>query len=238
MAYYRALEMADFKGGFLMRTAHELRSPLNKIISLQQMILEGLCDDIEEEHQFVADAYAASLKLLEHLDLMIRVSKIEVGRLTPQSQPVNLAELLAQVQELTHLQVADRNLRLVVEPPVPPVTVQTDPAWLRNVLTTLVEMAVAGSDRGTLRLLIPPAQEDATGCIWLEDDRPVTPWQEPAQLPPIPEFDLDDTLSTTLRMNLVSAMTQALGGQLKVVGLAAASAGTRVQITLPLATNS
>lgn len=145
MAYCRALEMASFKGGFLMRTAHELRSPLNKIISLQQMIIEGLCDDVEEERQFVADAYAASMQMLAYLDLMIRVSKIEMGRLTPQLQPVALAEVLTQVQDLTQVQVADRNLRLQVALPPADVMVMADAAWLRNALTTLIEIAVAGA---------------------------------------------------------------------------------------------
>lgn len=234
MAYCRALEMASFKGGFLMRTAHELRSPLNQIISLQQMIIEGLCDDVEEERQFIADAYAASLKLLEYLDLMIRVSKIEMGRLTPQMQPVALAPLFEQVQELTQLQVADRNLRLTVDYPEPTMSVQADPAWLSNLLVALIEMAVAGDDRGTLRLgTALPQCDDNTYGIWLEDDRLTTPWQEPLPLPPTPEFSLDDTLSTSLRMSLVNAMTVALGGQLTIVASADKSGGTRLQITLP-----
>lgn len=235
MAYYRALESANFKGGFLMRTAHELRSPLNQIISLQQMIIEGLCDDIEEEHQFVADAYAASLKLLEYLDLMIRVSKIEMGRLTPQLQPVAVAATLQQVQTLTQLQVADRNLRLTVELPAPTLTVLADPDWLRNILTTLIEMAVAGGDRGTLQLDATLRNGHGTCDLWLTDDRSTSPWQEPTPLPPPSEFTLDDTLSTSLRLSLVYAMTEALGGQFTLAAPAEKSDKTRLQISLPLA---
>ena len=233
-AYCRAMEMASFKGGFLMRTAHELRSPLNKIISLQQMIIEGLCDDVEEEHQFVADAYAASMKMLEYLDLMIRVSKIEVGRLQPQLQAVSLAELLTQVQDLTQVQVADRNLRLTVELPDEAICVQADPAWLRNLLALLIEMAVEGGDRGTLSLSTVPA-DDANYTICIADDRATTPWQEPVELPPPSEFTLDDSLSTSLRMSLVQAMITGMQGQLTMVP--AADEGTKLQITLLHASN-
>jgi len=235
MAYCRALELADYKGGFLARTAHELRSPLNQIISLQQMILEGLCDDIAEERQFVADAYAASLKLLEYLDLMIRVSKIEMGRLTPQLQSVSLAAIFEQVNALTHLQVADRNWRLIVEPPAPTVNVQADPAWLRNLLTTLIEMALEGGDRGTLHLHTAPPTDDAQCGLWLTDDRATPPWQEPRELPPMPDFSLDDTLSKSLRMSLVAAMVQEMGGVLSWCALADKEDGTRLQIALPQA---
>lgn len=233
IAYGRALEMASFKGGFLMRTAHELRSPLNKIISLQQMIIEGLCDDIEEEHQFVADAYAASMKMLEYLDLMIRVSKIEVGRLKPQLQPVSLAEIFTQVKELTEVQVADRNLRLKVELPNPDVFIQADPAWLCNLLTTLIEMAVEGSDRGTLRLCSPSISEAGMTLLWLEDDRFTAPWQEAVQLPAVEDFDLDDTLSVSSRMSLVEAMIAAMAGRLTVLTLATAETPARLQVALP-----
>ncbi|MEM1281623.1 MAG: histidine kinase dimerization/phospho-acceptor domain-containing protein [Cyanobacteria bacterium P01_H01_bin.152] len=233
IAYGRALEMASFKGGFLMRTAHELRSPLNKIISLQQMILEGLCDDIEEERQFVADAYAASLKMLEYLDLMIRVSKIEMGRLEPQLQPVSLAEVFTQVKDLTQMQVADRNLRLTVELPKLDIKIQTDSAWLCNLLTLLIEMAVDGSDRGNLHLRLAVPGNDDMSIIWLEDDRPTPAWQEAAQCPSLQEFDLNDTLSTSLRMSLAEAMTTAMGGRLSLLSLTTEKVPTRLQIALP-----
>ena len=234
LAYCRAVEMASFKGGFLARTAHELRSPLNKVISLQQMITEGLCDDIEEERQFVADAYAAAMQMLAYLDLMIRVSKIEVGRLTPQLQSVALTEVLTQVQDLTQVQVADRNLRLQVALPPADVMVEADPAWLRNALTMLMELAVEGGDRGTLSLAAAPATEHMY-AICLSDDRPTTPWQEPTELPPPPEFTLDGTLSTSLRMSLVQAMMQGMQGQLCVI--ADKDEGTQLQLRLPLAAN-
>ena len=44
LAYYQALELAQFKGGFLARSAHELRSPLSSLMGLHQLILTGLCD--------------------------------------------------------------------------------------------------------------------------------------------------------------------------------------------------
>ncbi|MGF1459356.1 MAG: sensor histidine kinase [Leptolyngbyaceae cyanobacterium] len=236
MAYYQALEMASFKGGFLMRTAHELRSPLNQIISLQQMILEGLCDDIEEEHQFVADAHAASLKMLAYLDLMIRVSKIEMGRLAPQIQTVSLAAIFDRVKALTEVQMADRNLRLVVESPSTDHHAAADPTWLRNLLVMLIEGAIAGGDRGTIRLRSAPVENSSYCQLWLEDDRSTTLWQEPIELPAPAEFTLDDRLSASLRMALVHAMLTAMTGQLSIIS-GTEPGGTRLQITLPTTTS-
>lgn len=233
LAYCRALELADFKGGFLARTAHELRSPLNKIISLQQMILEGLCDDIEEEREFMAEAHAASLKLLEYLDFLIRISKIEMGRIEPTLSAVSLAEAFVRVQDMNQLSVADRNLRLVVEPPDASIQVWTDARWFQNVMTTLIDIALDSNDRGTIRLRLAPDSPPDTCHLWLEDDRPTTHWQEAATLAHVAEFDLDDSLPASLRMAMVEAMMHHLGGHVSLLAVTSDESPTRLQITLP-----
>ncbi|NER80797.1 MAG: HAMP domain-containing histidine kinase [Leptolyngbya sp. SIO1D8] len=234
LAYYRALELAQFRGGFLARTAHELRSPINKVISLQQMILEGLCDNPEEEREFIAESQAASLKLLEYLDFLIRVSKIEAGRLTPEMQQVALAPIFNQVKEMTHLQAADRSLRLIVEPPDDTLHVWTDPSWLRNALATLVEIAIDSCDRGTIRLVLAPEAPPDSCYIWIEDDRPATQWQESATLPMLQDFDLEDTLSTSLRMGMVETTLKAIDSQLSILSTSSTAENsiTRLQCSL------
>ncbi|MBE7384175.1 MAG: HAMP domain-containing histidine kinase [Leptolyngbya sp. SIO1E4] len=217
LAYCRALELAQFQGGFLARTAHELRSPLNKIISLQQMILEELCDNPEEEREFVAEAQAASLKLLEYLDFLIRVSKIETGRITPVMQAIPLAEIFDQVKEMTHLQAADRSLRLVVECPDDTLSVWADPIWLQNALVTLIEISIDSCDRGPIRLSVDPEAPPDSCHIWVEDDRPAECWQESTSLPAPQEFDLDDALSTSLRMGMVETLLTAMDSTLTLV---------------------
>jgi hypothetical protein len=238
MAYCRALELAHFKGGFLARTAHELRSPLNKAISLQQMIREGLCDDVAEEREFVAEAQAASMKLLEYLDFLIHISKIETGRILPEIQPVSLAATFDQVKEMTYLQAKDRNLRLMVEPPDKALYVWADPTWLRNILTTLIDIAVDSCERGTIRLTLAAGSAPDICCLWLEDDRPAECWQEPTAFPMLGDFDLDDTLSSSLRMSMVEAMVQAMKGSLTLLSAPQSEIEvcSRLELTLPRST--
>ena len=64
LALQMAAQMSQFKGGFLARTSHELRSPLSSLIGLHQLIVSDLCDDPEEEREFVAQAYQYALKLM------------------------------------------------------------------------------------------------------------------------------------------------------------------------------
>ncbi|XHX75955.1 MAG: sensor histidine kinase [Stenomitos frigidus ULC029] len=81
MAYQFATEMSQFKGGFLARTSHELRSPLNGMIGMHQLILEDLCDSPEEEREFIAQANESALKLIKLLDTVLDVARLEHGKL-------------------------------------------------------------------------------------------------------------------------------------------------------------
>lgn len=213
-AYFQALELAEFRGGFLARSSHELRSPLNRVISLHQMILEGLCDSPEEEREFLEQAHGAALMVLEHLDFLTYLSKVQSGRLHPRLQTVPLVDIFEQVKTLTHLQAANRNLPLLLTLPDATVKVQADPKWLVNGLVTLVEVAIALAHRGPLHLSVG-ALDDRHCHLWLEDDRPDASWQEAQPLPEPENVPLDQPLSPSLRHSLADALFTAMGGKLR-----------------------
>ena len=79
IAYQMAQEINQLKTGFLGRAAHELRSPLSSLISLHQLILFDFCESPEEEKQFLEHAYQSAQKLLEMIDELILVSKLDYG---------------------------------------------------------------------------------------------------------------------------------------------------------------
>ena len=60
IAYRQLLALERFKSGFLARTSHELRSPINTIVSLHQLILEDLCEGPEEEKEFIEQSKNAA----------------------------------------------------------------------------------------------------------------------------------------------------------------------------------
>ncbi|MEO1432917.1 MAG: histidine kinase dimerization/phospho-acceptor domain-containing protein, partial [Cyanobacteria bacterium J06633_8] len=68
LAYHMAREMSQFKAGFLARTTHVLRSPLNGLIGLHQLILSDLCENPEEEREFIGQAHERALQLLNIID--------------------------------------------------------------------------------------------------------------------------------------------------------------------------
>ncbi|MEM9448611.1 MAG: HAMP domain-containing sensor histidine kinase [Cyanobacteria bacterium P01_E01_bin.6] len=189
LAYRMAIEMGKFKAGFLARTSHELRSPLNSIMSLQQLILTDLCDSPEEEREFVAQSYAASQKLLALLNETTNISKLEEGTLDLVLEPLSLADIFSEVESLTRLQALNRNLRLMIEAPSPDIFVMGDRRWVRQVLVNLVTTAIFQMNNGTIQVNVQADEGNRSAHIYLEDERSPTAWSEPINLLAPPSVD-------------------------------------------------
>ncbi len=151
-AYYAALDLAQFKGSFLARTSHELRSPLNALISSLQMIEAGLCDDPEEEKEYIGLASDGAMKFIGMLDEVLKVSKLQSGRLDLELKEVDLAIVLQEVYFMTRHLAVNRNLKLEVPMLDDEVLVQADPLYLQQALTILVSLSIEAMEEGTIAL--------------------------------------------------------------------------------------
>lgn len=245
LAYHLAATMCQFKGGFLARTAHELRSPLNGLIGAHQLILSDLCESPAEEREFIQQAHDSALKLVAMLDDILTVSKVDHGRLAVDLQPVPLALIFQEVEKLTHLLAEDRNVKLQVTLPDANVYVLTDARWLRQVLVNLVSEAIAQMLSGQISLTLHPHPTQAQ--IWLETDCPLDFWREPTQLLQTtptevikaellkPLLKTPPPQSTGFTLLLTQILLEALQGRLEVLMLpTAGSELTRIQCAIPL----
>lgn len=254
-------QISQFKAGFLARTSHELRSPLNGAIGMHQLILADLCDSPEEEREFLQQAHASVLKMLGLLDELITVSKVESGSAPPKLQPVSMAEVFTEVKQLTHLLAANRNLRLDIQHPEDDLKVMADPIWLKQVLLSLVETPIALMEEGTIRLLVHPVPDSAFAHIWIEDQRPAETWQEALDLlkpdtplpakPALEQRALESPARPSMGLSLIlnQMVLQAMGGHLDLLATpstqtledaeslnrSAEARMTRLQCRLPLA---
>ena len=192
-AYYLANQMSQLKGSFLARTSHELRSPLNGLIGMHQLILADLCDSEEEKQEFIAQANASALKMVTVLDEVIDVAKVETGSSQLEIQPVQIANVLNQIYMQVHLQAQNRNIRLAIASVEPDLYGLADPRRLCTALVTLCSAAIADLQEGIISI---SATLDASD-IAFHIETPITPtrWQEPASLilPTVTTGDLDSS---------------------------------------------
>ncbi|NET10524.1 MAG: HAMP domain-containing histidine kinase [Symploca sp. SIO2B6] len=177
-----AHQLGQYKAGFLARTSHELRSPLNRVMSLQQLILADLCDDAEEEREFTRQAYEAAQELLKLLDQTTNISKLSHGTIPLQMVPLSLLDMLAELDMQTRLHAQNRNLRLSIDLPDDDIMVMADLPCLRQVLINLVTTPIYLMQEGkvTVTHTIDTATKMAKICI--EDERPASSWSEPVDL--------------------------------------------------------
>jgi signal transduction histidine kinase len=252
LAYEMAKEMSQFKGGFLARTAHELRSPLSSLIGMHQLILSDLCDSPEEAREFVAQANTSALKMVKLLDEVIAVSKIEHGsnRLDILSLP--LAQVFEEVFNLTYLQAANSNLQFDIVPPDPELQVLADPRRFRQVLVGIVDTAIAQlSDckEGSIKVTGAGNPDTKEVHVWIDVQSPSSAWSEVVDLlstTPEPEKHPSKTseFSPGLTLLMVQALIGVMQGKLEVLPVPdndrPAGLDTehfvRLQCSMPLAT--
>ncbi|MBP5971747.1 HAMP domain-containing histidine kinase [Brasilonema sp. CT11] len=243
LAYYMAREISQFKAGFLARTTHVLRSPLNGLIGLHQLILSDLCENPEEEREFIAQAHERALKLLKLIDEILRVARVEHGTNKLHIQPLNLSELLQEVHDLTYMLAENRNFPFQVLPPNPEIYILADPYWLRQVLVTLVESCIAQMEEGSICISAHVGHTSDCVHIWLDVPTHATSLSEPIDfMTPknnSPEADKkNDILLPGMKLLLNQTLLEVMAGKLEVVPSPAleeqADDVTRLQVSIPL----
>lgn len=113
----QAEEASRLKSEFLANTSHEIRTPLNGMIGFLKLIIDGMADDPEEQTEFIRGAYDCALHLLNIINDILDLAKIEAGKLQIELSPVKLDELLDRVENSTRAQVQQKKLSFEIQKP-------------------------------------------------------------------------------------------------------------------------
>jgi signal transduction histidine kinase len=242
LAYFMAREMSQFKAGFLARTTHELRSPLNGLIGLHQLILSDLCEDPAEEREFIGQAHERTLKLLKLIDEILTVARTEHGTNKLDIQPRPLAQILEEVHKFTYMLAANRNFPLQLLPADPEIYVLADYLWLRQILISLIDTAITQMEEGSIYISSSTIPTNNFVNIWLDVPTHAIPWSEPIDLLKSDEqqiqIDQNAALSPGMRLLINQTLMEVMGGKLEILPSTIAKEPhqeiTRLQISIPL----
>ncbi len=151
LAKEQAEESNRLKSHFLANMSHEIRTPMNGIIGFLDVI--GTLDPGSEEQEEYMDLVNKSgRRLMDTINDIIEMSKIEAGEVSFQYEMVRLSEIEKYLHGFMRLQVEKKGLRIerVVHESTDNLVVKTDRRKLESVLTNLLKNAVKFTEEGTI----------------------------------------------------------------------------------------
>ena len=220
------------KNQFLSRMSHELRTPLNAVLGFTQLsahALEG--DEIDKLRGYLKHVEDAGWHLLNLINDVLDLSRIEQGQPQVDIGEVELASTLAHVQALVQAQAAVGKIAVIVDVPQDMPAVRADRTRLVQVMTNLVSNAIKfNRPGGEVRVV---ARHDASGAVALQvidNGMGMTREQQAGLFEPFNRLGRErlGIPGTGIGLVLVRHLVELMGGSIQVAS--ASERGTTVSL--------
>jgi PAS domain S-box-containing protein len=155
------------KSEFLANMSHEIRTPLNAIIGFSE-VLSAMASDSQQQNYLQA-VITSGKHLLDLINDLLDLSRIEAGKIDIQTTPVSLSALFQEIHHLFRVKLANKELDFVIHmDDQMPDFLMLDEMRLRQVLTNLVANAVKFTEHGRIRLSATIRDSAAKDTVDLE----------------------------------------------------------------------
>ncbi|HWD32273.1 MAG TPA: response regulator, partial [Pseudomonas sp.] len=147
---------SKYKSEFLANMSHELRTPLNSSLILAKLLAENAQENLSEDQvKFAESIYSAGNDLLNLINDILDIAKVEAGKLEVRPETTQVARLTEGLQALFEPLANEKklNFSVVIDPQVP-ATLYTDRQRLEQILKNLLSNAVKFTEAGQVSLTV------------------------------------------------------------------------------------
>lgn len=234
----RKAAMDEAKRSFLRMVSHELRTPLNSILGFSEIISSELYGPLgaPQYKEYAGIIRASGNRLLKLVNQILEIARLEGHAMDLDLRAEALDHALDDVLDSLHEEIAARRMSVEVQGQGELPAVTADPRGLRNILTNLIQNAVAFSPEGSV-VCIKAEQHGPMVEIGIVDKGPgVDPADIPRLLRPFEQGENALTRRAEgagLGLPIVELLCTAMGGRLKLVSTP--GQGLTAMVRLPAA---
>ncbi|MFE2219645.1 HAMP domain-containing protein, partial [Streptomyces canus] len=152
---------SKYKSEFLANMSHELRTPLNSLLILAQLLAQNPSRNLTPKQvEYAGIIHSAGSDLLQLINDILDLSKVEAGKMDVAPERVPLRQLLEYVEATFRPMTTQKSLDfMVATAPGTPADLLTDDSRLRQILRNLLSNAVKFTEQGSVELRIEPAAD-------------------------------------------------------------------------------
>ena len=166
IAAKKAQQESNYKSKFLANMSHEVRTPMNSVMGFLTLIENDLFEDTDELKTFSRDARLAAESLLDIINNILDISKIEAGKMELDEVQFNITEEVQKAISIVIQAAKQKSIQLEykVEETIPE-SIYGDPTRYRQIILNLLSNAVKFTDEGKVTLNI---RSTAKTDEWIE----------------------------------------------------------------------
>jgi len=231
----RAEEANHSKSEFLANMSHELRTPLNAINGFSDIMKKEMFGPLGDPRykEYVNDILFSGQHLLSLINDILDMSKIEAGKMTLNTEALQMSDMISQVIRIVRGRADENRLKLVYEDQIMP-EIEADPRAVKQILLNLTTNAIKFTPEGGVVTIAVEAK--SAGLIIRVSDTGIGISEEDIERLAQPFEQIDSQHSrkhegTGLGLALSKSLVELHGGNFKIQSVV--GQGTTVIFTLP-----
>lgn len=227
------------KSAFVANMSHEIRTPLNAVLGFADVLRRGMAHSREEEVEYLDLIHRSGRHLLELINNILDLSKIESGHLQLETLNFSPHRIVHEVVSVLRARAQEHGLQLSVsfESDLPE-SIESDPTKLRQIVTNLIGNAIKFTEMGSVTVRVTATNRRAPVLRIAVEDTGIgmTPAQQQKVFNAFEQADGSTTRrfgGTGLGLSISRQFAEALGGALTVTSTE--NVGSTFTFELPFA---